>query len=169
MKLTHTIALAGLLSFFPTETTYAKPKPLEDELKELAELAMKCGKKTSFDKMIYPEGFFVPIGPVEYYSFTVPLNPQPPSTLPFPSTVYFRFQEQPYEARNHAVDQGDSFEIISRDAGYFRCFYQRKGDFKWHGCGPDRFIDNDLLEARIRKAIIFIKENVPAQCYGNIV
>jgi len=90
-----TIALTGLLSLFPTEVISAKPKPkpLEEELKELAELAMKCGEKTSFDKIIYPEGIFVPFGPVEYYSFKIHLHPQPPSTLPFPDNIYFRFQE----------------------------------------------------------------------------
>ncbi|MDO8656271.1 MAG: hypothetical protein Q7K45_03455 [Nanoarchaeota archaeon] len=169
MKFIRTIALAGFLSLFPTEMTYAKPTSLEEELKELAELAMKCGEKTSFDKIIYPENFFVPIGPVEYYSFTVPLNPQPPSTLPFPATVHFRFQEGSYNTRNHAVDKGDSFEIISRDAGYFKCFYQHKGDFAGRGCGPDRFIYDGLLEVQIRKAVEFIKKNIPAECYGNIV
>ena len=165
-----TIALTGLLSLFPTEVISAKPKPkpLEEELKELAELAMKCGEKTSFDKIIYPEGIFVPFGPVEYYSFKIPLHPQPPSTLPFPDNIYFRFQEGSYETRNHVVDKGDSFEIVGGDAGYFRCYYKQKGDFTGQGCGSDRFID-DLLEVRIRKAVEFIKKNVSAECYGNIV
>ena len=163
----RSIALAGLLSLLTSTTLYAKPKTIEDELKELAELAMKCGKKTSFEDYGSWDGITGRYH-IDNYSLDVPVNPDgnKPLGLPFPETVTFHFRDGSVQrAPNQIIDQDDSFEIIGTVVGYFGCHYKRKGDFRGHGCGVDRFI-NDLLEARIRKDIEFIKKNVSPHCYA---
>ncbi len=167
-----TIAFAGLLSLFPTEITYAKPASLEDKLKELAELAMKCGEKASFEDYGSQNGISGRYH-VDSYSLAVPVNPDGNKALglPFPETIYFQFRDGTIQKTpNRSIDQDESFEVIGdlgKGVEYFRCSYQRKNDSPGRTCtGP--FID-DLLEARIRKAIEFIKENISPKCYGNIV
>lgn len=165
-----TITLALGLSIVPstsyadspdlnTEIVYAKPKPLEDELKELAELAIQCGEKVSFEDYGSQNGVS---GRYHFdsYSLDVPVKPDGSKSLglPFPEKVYFHFRDGSISnGPNQVVDHHDRFEIIGREAGYFSCHYQHQGDFQ--GCDAYRFID-DFLEARIRKTIEFIKKNV---------
>lgn len=162
------ITFAGLLYLFPTEMTYANPTPIEDELKDLAELVMKCGKKVSFEDYGSQNSVSGRYH-MNSYSLEVPDNVDRNLGLPFPETVFFNFKDESIpKAPNQVVDKSDSFEITGKEVGYFSCHYQHKGDFQGHGCGADRFT-YDLLEQRIRKAIEFIKKNVSPNCYGNRV
>lgn len=161
-----TIAFAGLLYFFPTEIAYAKPKPLEDELKELAELAMKCGSKFSYKRYDIQNGIPVSYA-VDGYLLSIP-TPDPLSRLPFIDQIYVNFYDGSFQnSPDQTINQEDNFEIIGGEAGYFRCAFKHKGNILRRTC-TSPFID-DLLEARIRRAIEFIKKNVSPECYGNIV
>ncbi len=161
-----TIAFTGLLYLFPIERTYAKLPTLGNELKDLAELAMKCGKKASFEDSGSQNGVSGRYR-VDKYTLDIPVIPDGNKNLglPFSETISFHFRDGSVQmAPNRVIDETESVEVIGGGVGYFRCTYQRKRSSPGSTCTAPFM--NDSLEARIRKAIKFIKENAPTHCYG---
>lgn len=144
MKLTQIVAMAGLVSLFSPDTAYAKPKPLVDELFELAELSMKCGEKVSLRHMFYPgdQNAYPVYSPVDIYGLDV-------------GQVSFRFRDGAlHNSPDGIVDGGMVFEIIGSEIGFFRYDHSSK-------CG--NFFPKDL-EARVRQVIEYIKQNTSLTC-----
>ncbi len=174
MKFIRSIAVAGLFSLLPTEITYAKsepvtavkPKPLEDELKELAELAMKCPDKISLEETSYQQGKPVPYR-VDIYKLQAPIIPDGNKSLglPWPETVTFLFREgTSQKAPNQVVDLDDHFEIIGGGASYFPCIYHGNTSPRLLGCGDVQDWTNEHRKAQVRATIKYIKENASLNC-----
>ncbi|MEK6950484.1 MAG: hypothetical protein AABX13_02050 [Nanoarchaeota archaeon] len=151
----------------------AKFKYIDDDLRELAELAMKCGDKVTYERIGYSQGKLIRYS-VDYYGLDVPVIPDGNRKLglPFPQKVFFRFIDGTLQkAPNQVVDKDEDFELMGKVASYHGCSYH--GDNLLKKCElieplPGIFIPSiDGYGKRILEAIQYIKDNVSPQCYDN--
>ncbi len=171
MKAFPRLGLVGLLSIFPLGTSQSDPRTLEQEMKEVAELALRCGIREEVTwSFCYGPNRGANFRTIVEYT----LNTHDSfSTILVEGyrqkELFFVFQDGNLETPpNNKIDKSDSLTVYDDIRGVsYSCVYGVKGhlDGEGRGCLLD---EKELTSPRaedVRRLLRKLKEKQYESCY----